>query len=117
MPFLFVHSRSRAAGMCSTPLLSGPYAAIPIHLSLARYTCPPRCAYTGRRKTDLNSTTSISKRPSTLSPAQRVRQIAAYTVGLTTLTAVLGVWMRYQGYTIRGMWSWMGRMWSRPAGI
>ncbi|WWD20979.1 mitochondrial Rho GTPase 1 [Kwoniella shandongensis] len=64
----------------------------------------------------LNPTTSLARGPSSsLSPAQRVRLIAGITLGATSLTAIIGVWMRYQGYTIRGIWGWFGRIggWSK----
>jgi hypothetical protein len=55
-------------------------------------------------------TTSIARGPSSaLSPAQRIRMIGLITLGATSITAVIGVWMRYQGYTLRGIWAWMGR--------
>ncbi|RSH95470.1 ERMES complex Ca(2+)-binding regulatory GTPase gem1 [Saitozyma podzolica] len=58
----------------------------------------------------LNPTTSIARGPSSaLSPAQRIRMIGLITLGATSITAVIGVWMRYQGYTLRGIWAWMGR--------
>ena len=58
----------------------------------------------------LNPTSSIAKGPSSsMSPAQRVRMIAAVTVSSTALAAVFGFWMRYQGYTLRGWWGWFGR--------
>ncbi|WWC64240.1 mitochondrial Rho GTPase 1 [Kwoniella dejecticola CBS 10117] len=59
----------------------------------------------------LNPTTSLARGPSsTMSPAQRVRMIASITLATTTFTAVLGIWMRYQGYTLRGIWGWIGRV-------
>ncbi|WVQ94781.1 mitochondrial Rho GTPase 1 [Kwoniella sp. CBS 9459] len=58
----------------------------------------------------LNPTTSLARGPSSaLSPAQRVRMIASVTLTATTITAIVGVWMRYQGYTFRGIWGWLGR--------
>lgn len=58
----------------------------------------------------LNPTSSIAKGPSSsMSPAQRVRMIAAVTVSSTAIAAVFGIWMRYQGYTLRGWWGWFGR--------
>jgi hypothetical protein len=57
-----------------------------------------------------NSHTGMIRGPSsTMSPAQRVRLIASVTVAATTVTAIIGVWMRYQGYTFKGIWSWFGR--------
>lgn len=44
-----------------------------------------------------------------MSPAQRVRAVVAATAAVTTLTAIIGVWMRYQGYTLKGTWAWFGR--------
>jgi Ras family protein T1 len=35
--------------------------------------------------------------------------IGLIALGATSITAVIGVWMRYQGYTLRGIWAWMGR--------
>ncbi|KAI9636558.1 P-loop containing nucleoside triphosphate hydrolase protein [Dioszegia hungarica] len=68
----------------------------------------------GITRVALNPTTSISKRPSsTLTPAQRIRLIGAIAVGSTTVIGVIGVWMRYQGYSIRGLWSWMRGSWWR----
>ncbi|WVR09232.1 mitochondrial Rho GTPase 1 [Kwoniella sp. DSM 27419] len=59
----------------------------------------------------LNPTTSLARGPSSsLSPAQRVRMIASVTLASTTLAAVVGVWMRYQGYTLRGIWGWVVRV-------
>ncbi|RXK38758.1 mitochondrial Rho GTPase 1 [Tremella mesenterica] len=59
----------------------------------------------------LNPNSSIARGPSSsISPAQRVRLIAAATISATTLTAIVGVWMRYQGYTWRGLWGWFGRV-------
>jgi Ras family protein T1 len=34
--------------------------------------------------------------------------IGLIALGATSITAVIGVWMRYQGYTLRGIWAWMG---------
>lgn len=68
------------------------------------------CTLIHSRSLTLHRTSSTIKGPtSSMSPAQRVRVVAAVTVGATTLTAVIGVWMRYQGYTFRGLWSWFGR--------
>ncbi|WWC73306.1 mitochondrial Rho GTPase 1 [Kwoniella pini CBS 10737] len=59
----------------------------------------------------LNPTISLARGPSsTMSPAQRVRMIASVTLATTTFTAVVGIWMRYQGYTLRGIWGWVGRI-------
>jgi Ras family protein T1 len=46
---------------------------------------------------------------SALSPAQRVRNLAILSVGTGSLVAIAAVWMRYQGYTLRGVWGWIAR--------
>jgi Ras family protein T1 len=58
----------------------------------------------------INSHTGMIRGPSsTISPAQRIRLIAGVTLAATSVTAVIGVWMRYQGYTFKGIWGWFGR--------
>ncbi|ORX38936.1 P-loop containing nucleoside triphosphate hydrolase protein [Kockovaella imperatae] len=58
----------------------------------------------------LNPTSSIPKGPSSvMSPAQRVRSVATIGLGATTAATILGLWMRYQGYTFRGLWLWISR--------
>ncbi|WVQ81609.1 mitochondrial Rho GTPase 1 [Cryptococcus sp. DSM 104549] len=58
----------------------------------------------------LNPTTSLARGPaSTLSPAQRVRLIGGWAAAVTTFTAVVAVYMRWQGYTFRGIWGWVAK--------
>lgn len=46
---------------------------------------------------------------SALSSAQRMRSLALYSLGASSIVALAGVWMRYQGYTLRGVWGWIAR--------
>lgn len=42
-----------------------------------------------------------------MSPAQRIRQIGAFTVGIGSLAAAVAVFMRYNRYTFSGVWRWI----------
>lgn len=44
-----------------------------------------------------------------LSSGQRTLILAKYTIGASSLVALAAFWMRYQGYTWRGVWSWVAR--------
>jgi Ras family protein T1 len=109
--------RSSARYILSSPSLTGANSSLDTrrisHESLGRrhkngpQPVSPRC--TPLTKLTNRHTGMIRGPSSSLSPAQRVRLIATATVAATTLTAVIGVWMRYQGYTFKGIWSWFGR--------
>nr|ODN88583.1 mitochondrial Rho GTPase 1 [Cryptococcus depauperatus CBS 7841] len=56
----------------------------------------------------LNPTPSIPKGlSSSLSPAQRIRLIAGWGLAGMTISAVVAAYMRWQGYSFRGIWAWM----------
>ncbi|WVO18243.1 mitochondrial Rho GTPase 1 [Cryptococcus depauperatus] len=56
----------------------------------------------------LNPTPSIPKGlSSSLSPAQRIRLVAGWGLAGMTISAVVAAYMRWQGYSFRGIWAWM----------
>ncbi|GMK59302.1 hypothetical protein CspeluHIS016_0703170 [Cutaneotrichosporon spelunceum] len=58
----------------------------------------------------LNPWSSTPRGPNTRSTtAQTVRTLAKYTLGAGSLVALAAIWMRYQGYTLRGVWGWIAR--------
>ncbi|OWZ68615.1 mitochondrial Rho GTPase 1 [Cryptococcus neoformans Bt85] len=58
----------------------------------------------------LDPTSSLPRGPSSqMSPAQRIRVVARWGLAATTISAVVAVWMRWQGYSFKGMWSWMAK--------
>lgn len=58
----------------------------------------------------LNPWTYTPRGPNSgLSSAQRTLTLAKYMVGASSIVALAAVWMRYQGYTWRGMWGWFAR--------
>ncbi|KAK1922388.1 P-loop containing nucleoside triphosphate hydrolase protein [Papiliotrema laurentii] len=83
---------------------------LPAPMAVSARTMPLNNLWIAITRVALNPTSSIIRGPSSsLSPAQRIRLIAAITIGASSLTAIIGVWMRYQGYTFRGLWAWFGR--------
>lgn len=59
--------------------------------------------------TDLRWSTTPRGPNSPRTTAQTVRLLAQYTLGAGSLVALAAVWMRYQGYTIKGVWGWIAR--------
>ncbi|CAK9786796.1 uncharacterized protein COLE_02623 [Cutaneotrichosporon oleaginosum] len=58
----------------------------------------------------LNPWSSTPRGPnSPRTTAQTVRVLAKFTLGAGSVVALAAVWMRYQGYTLRGVWGWIAR--------
>ncbi|ODN75133.1 mitochondrial Rho GTPase 1 [Cryptococcus amylolentus CBS 6039] len=58
----------------------------------------------------LNPTSNTPRGPSSaMSPAQRVRMVAGWGAAVGGVSVVLAVWMRWQGYTFRGIWGWVAK--------
>lgn len=58
----------------------------------------------------LDPTSSLPRGPrSQMSPAQRIRVVARWGLAATTISAVVAVWMRWQGYSFKGVWNWIAK--------
>ncbi|ORY29137.1 P-loop containing nucleoside triphosphate hydrolase protein [Naematelia encephala] len=57
-----------------------------------------------------NPTTSIVKRPSTaLSATERIRIVGVAVAGAGALVGIVAIWMRWKGWSFRGVWGWVAR--------
>ncbi|KAL1406107.1 ERMES complex Ca(2+)-binding regulatory GTPase gem1 [Vanrija albida] len=83
---------------------------LPAPLAVSSQSGPLPNLWAAITRVALNPTTYIPRGPSSaLSPAQRVKTLAAYTLGTGSIVALAAVWLRYQGYTLRGAWGWIAR--------
>lgn len=79
---------------------------LPAPLAVSAVSGPLPNLWVAITRVGLNPTSYIPRGPRSDSPAKRV---AVYTLTASSIMAMAAVWMRYQGYTFRGVWGWVVR--------